>query len=151
MWKSAAVGCVLNACLVGIAGAAGPFGSVSTGNWIGGAFVHRDHKGDKSNRAPIEAVPAAVQRNAAEFARDEQLDAGRRRGRDQPAARERESESESERSQHRAHGACPCERPPHRDGPLSTASFRRASRSSHADSARCIHTAAGESAPARRR
>jgi len=33
-------------------------------NWIGGAFVHRDHKGDKGNRAPIEAVSAEVQRDA---------------------------------------------------------------------------------------
>ena len=33
-------------------------------NWIGGAFVHRDHKGDKGNRPPIEAVSAAVQRDA---------------------------------------------------------------------------------------
>ena len=33
-------------------------------NWIGGTFVHRDHKGDKGNRPPIEAVPAAVQCNA---------------------------------------------------------------------------------------
>ena len=33
-------------------------------NWVGGAFVRRDHKGDKGNRAPIEAVPAAQQREA---------------------------------------------------------------------------------------
>jgi hypothetical protein len=33
-------------------------------NWVGGAFVHRDHKGDKGNRPPIEAVPAALQRDA---------------------------------------------------------------------------------------
>jgi hypothetical protein len=33
-------------------------------NWIGGAFVHRDHKGDKGNRAPIEPVPATTQREA---------------------------------------------------------------------------------------
>lgn len=33
-------------------------------NWLGGTFVHRDHKGDKGNRAPIEAVSAAVQRDA---------------------------------------------------------------------------------------
>ncbi len=33
-------------------------------NWVGGALVHRDHKGDKGNRAPIETVPAATQRAA---------------------------------------------------------------------------------------
>jgi hypothetical protein len=33
-------------------------------NWIGGALIHRDHKGDNGNRPPIEAVPAAVQRDA---------------------------------------------------------------------------------------
>jgi hypothetical protein len=33
-------------------------------NWIGGAFVRRDHKGDKGNRLPLEAVSAAQQREA---------------------------------------------------------------------------------------
>lgn len=33
-------------------------------NWIGGAFVRRDHKGDKGNRDPVEPVPASVQRDA---------------------------------------------------------------------------------------
>jgi hypothetical protein len=33
-------------------------------NWIGGAFIHRDHKGSKGNRPPIEPVPAATQRDA---------------------------------------------------------------------------------------
>lgn len=33
-------------------------------NWIGGAHVRRDHKGDKGNRAPIEPVKAAIQRDA---------------------------------------------------------------------------------------
>jgi hypothetical protein len=33
-------------------------------NWLGGAFIHRDHKGDKTARTPIEAVPAAAQRAA---------------------------------------------------------------------------------------
>jgi hypothetical protein len=33
-------------------------------NWAGGAFVHRDHKGDKGDRAPVEPVPAATQREA---------------------------------------------------------------------------------------
>lgn len=33
-------------------------------NWTGGAFIHRDHKGDKGNRTPIEAVPASIQREA---------------------------------------------------------------------------------------
>jgi hypothetical protein len=33
-------------------------------NWLGGSFVHRDHKGDQGQRAPLEAVPAATQRAA---------------------------------------------------------------------------------------
>jgi hypothetical protein len=33
-------------------------------NWLGGAFAHRDHKGDKGNRAPLEPVPAGTQREA---------------------------------------------------------------------------------------
>jgi hypothetical protein len=33
-------------------------------HWLGGALVHRDHKGDKGNRAPIEPVAAATQRDA---------------------------------------------------------------------------------------
>ena len=36
-------------------------------NWIGGAFVHRDKKGDPGNRAPIEVVPAEQQRAALKF------------------------------------------------------------------------------------
>jgi hypothetical protein len=36
-------------------------------NWIGGAFVHRDHKGDPHGRVPIEVVPAAQQRAALKF------------------------------------------------------------------------------------
>ena len=36
-------------------------------NWLGGAFVHRDKKGDKNARAPIEVVPAQRQRDALEF------------------------------------------------------------------------------------
>lgn len=39
-------------------------------NWVGGALVHRDHKGDKGNRAPIEAVPAAAQRAALKWVID---------------------------------------------------------------------------------
>ena len=39
-------------------------------NWIGGAFVYRDHKGDKGNRAPIEAVSAATQRDALKWVID---------------------------------------------------------------------------------
>lgn len=35
--------------------------------WLGGAFVNRDKKGDPGNRAPIEVVPAAVQRDALRF------------------------------------------------------------------------------------
>jgi hypothetical protein len=33
-------------------------------NWVGGAFVHRDHKGDKAKRTPIEAVSVSQQREA---------------------------------------------------------------------------------------
>jgi hypothetical protein len=33
-------------------------------NWIGGAYVRRDHKGDKGDRAPLEAVSAVTQREA---------------------------------------------------------------------------------------
>ena len=36
-------------------------------DWIGGAFVHRDKKGDKNGRAPIEVVPAQQQREALDF------------------------------------------------------------------------------------
>ena len=36
-------------------------------NWLGGAFVHRDKKGDKGNRLPIEVVPAKKQRDALNF------------------------------------------------------------------------------------
>lgn len=36
-------------------------------NWIGGAFVHRDKKGDKNARLPIEVVPVEKQRNALDF------------------------------------------------------------------------------------
>jgi hypothetical protein len=36
-------------------------------NWLGGAFVNRDKKGDKNGRAPIEPVPAAMQREALKF------------------------------------------------------------------------------------
>ncbi len=32
--------------------------------WIGGTHVRRDHKGDKGNRVPLEAVQAKVQRDA---------------------------------------------------------------------------------------
>ena len=38
MWKSFAVACVLQVIGVGLANAAGPFGTVNIGNWIGGAF-----------------------------------------------------------------------------------------------------------------
>jgi hypothetical protein len=33
-------------------------------NWLGGDFIHRDKKGDKNGRAPIEPVPAKQQRDA---------------------------------------------------------------------------------------
>jgi hypothetical protein len=36
-------------------------------NWLGGAFIHRDKKGDKGNRLPIEVVPAKKQRDALNF------------------------------------------------------------------------------------
>ncbi len=36
-------------------------------NWIGGSFINRDRKGDPGNRAPIEPVPAAMQREALKF------------------------------------------------------------------------------------
>jgi len=36
-------------------------------NWLGGAFVYRDKKGDKGDRLPIEVVPAKKQRDALEF------------------------------------------------------------------------------------
>lgn len=39
-------------------------------NWIGGAFVHRDKKGDTNGRTPIEVVPAETQRAALNFVID---------------------------------------------------------------------------------
>lgn len=36
-------------------------------NWLGGAFVHRDHKGDPKARDPIVVVPAKDQRSALDF------------------------------------------------------------------------------------
>ncbi|MBW3538842.1 MAG: zinc-dependent metalloprotease [Planctomycetes bacterium] len=36
-------------------------------NWVGGAFVHRDKKGDKDARPPVEVVPADKQREALQF------------------------------------------------------------------------------------
>lgn len=36
-------------------------------NWLGGAFVYRDKKGDKGGRLPIEVVPAKKQRDALDF------------------------------------------------------------------------------------
>lgn len=39
-------------------------------NWIGGAFVNRDRKGDPNARIPTEVVPAAVQRDALKFCID---------------------------------------------------------------------------------
>jgi hypothetical protein len=32
--------------------------------WVGGTFIHRDHKGDNGNRPPVVPVPAAKQRAA---------------------------------------------------------------------------------------
>jgi hypothetical protein len=37
------------------------------GNWIGAAFVHRDHKGDPGNRLPLVPVPAEQQRKCLDF------------------------------------------------------------------------------------
>ncbi len=37
-------------------------------NWIGGAFIHRDKKGDPNARPPIVVVPAETQRAALKFA-----------------------------------------------------------------------------------
>ncbi len=36
-------------------------------NWVGGAFINRDKKGDPGNRAPVEVVPAKQQREALAF------------------------------------------------------------------------------------
>ncbi len=36
-------------------------------NWLGGAFIHRDKKGDKNGRLPIEVVPVERQREALAF------------------------------------------------------------------------------------
>jgi len=36
-------------------------------NWLGGAFIYRDKKGDKGDRLPIEEVPAKKQREALDF------------------------------------------------------------------------------------
>ncbi|KAA1261861.1 hypothetical protein LF1_44220 [Rubripirellula obstinata] len=39
-------------------------------NWVGGAFVNRDKKGDPGNRPPVEVVPADQQRAALQFVID---------------------------------------------------------------------------------
>ncbi|EMI54505.1 putative secreted protein [Rhodopirellula sallentina SM41] len=39
-------------------------------NWIGGAFVNRDKKGDPGDRVPVEVVPAKDQRDALKFVID---------------------------------------------------------------------------------
>jgi hypothetical protein len=36
-------------------------------NWLGGAYIYRDKKGDKGGRLPIEVVPAKKQRDALNF------------------------------------------------------------------------------------
>ncbi|RMF44529.1 MAG: DUF5117 domain-containing protein [Planctomycetota bacterium] len=36
-------------------------------NWVGGAFVHRDKKGDPNARLPLDVVPAKMQRDALNF------------------------------------------------------------------------------------
>ena len=40
-------------------------------NWIGGAFVNRDKKGDPGDRRPVEVVPAEQQRAALQFVIDQ--------------------------------------------------------------------------------
>ncbi len=40
-------------------------------NWVGGAFVNRDKKGDPGNRPPVEVVPAKQQRDALAFVIDQ--------------------------------------------------------------------------------
>ncbi|MFN0053253.1 MAG: zinc-dependent metalloprotease [Planctomycetales bacterium] len=37
-------------------------------DWVGGAHIHRDRKGDKNGRPPLEVVPAIAQRTALKFA-----------------------------------------------------------------------------------
>lgn len=39
-------------------------------NWVGGAFVNRDKKGDPNNRPPVQVVPAEQQRAALQFVID---------------------------------------------------------------------------------
>ena len=39
-------------------------------NWVGGAFVHRDKKGDPNGRLPVEVVSPDVQRDALQFVID---------------------------------------------------------------------------------
>ena len=39
-------------------------------NWIGGAHIYRDKKGDKDGRKPVEVVPADTQRKALQFVID---------------------------------------------------------------------------------
>ena len=39
-------------------------------NWVGGAFVNRDKKGDPGDRSPVEVVPAEQQRAALKFVID---------------------------------------------------------------------------------
>ena len=45
-------------------------------NWIGGAFVNRDKKGDPEDRKPIEVVDAKVQRDAFNFVVENTFDDG---------------------------------------------------------------------------
>lgn len=43
-------------------------------NWVGGAFVNRDKKGDPGDRPPVEVVPADQQRAALKFVIDNSFD-----------------------------------------------------------------------------
>jgi len=40
-------------------------------NWVGGAFINRDKKGDPEDRDPVQVVPADQQRDALEFVIDQ--------------------------------------------------------------------------------
>jgi hypothetical protein len=43
-------------------------------NWVGGAFVNRDKKGDPGNRPPVEVVPVKQQRDALNYVIDTTFD-----------------------------------------------------------------------------
>jgi hypothetical protein len=43
-------------------------------NWLGGSYVNRDQKGDPGDRAPLEPVPAELQRAALQFVLENSFD-----------------------------------------------------------------------------